>query len=965
MGLRHSRSQAVHVTCVVFFFACAETAFGAEILVDGQRAGVLTTTFDGFNIRNSSRTDLFSSFAESVEINGGFGEGKALANFSVDAEPNAVLISGSSELSATKEPESNGIESHSFLEITFTVFDEPVPFIFGATSFATGRAGLTVEVTRGTTGVAFQTVASGTIALDLVLEPGTYRLQVSSVAISGFNSPGSSTSSFTGRIGEDVCDLTWNTTNGDMGAATSWSPARVPEDSGDSCVNLLLARPGEYEVTFPSLGANSLRVENGVPILLGQVLTLSGRNNRDALSIGDGARMRLVTGTITLPQGGRMVIGAGGDSSATSELFVELSSQIQQDAQGVVDVGVTQKGLLTVSGAGSMSVGELSVGGGETGFVHVLGATSETIRAALAVARDAVIGDDSAGELLVEFGGIFGTLGNLFVGLSAPGSVTVGGEDVGGQGVQSTLTTKGTIIGGNQGTDATVTILEGGLFQTGDVRIGAGLGKGQLLLTGDNDEAMKDAKAEVSGNILVGGANDGLLRLENSALLELGRPNEGHGLRVASDGPGSGSVVLTSDDASPDLPAPMLDIEGTLDMGLTGTGAISVSRGVLSVSESMLVKRGSIALIAKDDPVIKTALLVGGPVFVVGPGDGSGTNVNVEAGARFVAQTSLLFDNGRITLSGALPDPVVDPNAPLAESASLLKVLENLTVGVSSPPDPGDARLRVQNGAVVDAGDIHIRSGEVIVSTAAGLNRPSALQSFSKVTVGNAPSAGSRIATLSVLGESFIEAPQGFLVKASGRVTHTRGAVFPKPRVESGGRIRMIRATGGKNVIPPASYQGGLTLEQGALLTIDADGDPAPHIVIEGDAELLGDLEVSFPDEAGLQTGATFNLLRINGAKNGDFNAIRFPTRSAAFRGNVRFEDGVLVLEVLNPGTPVDGRVPNDVNGDGLVNAIDVQLVVNAVLGVTLHPGFAPDVNIDQWVNAVDVQLVVNAALGV
>ncbi|MBI4558673.1 MAG: hypothetical protein HY706_13920 [Candidatus Hydrogenedentes bacterium] len=55
-------------------------------------------------------------------------------------------------------------------------------------------------------------------------------------------------------------------------------------------------------------------------------------------------------------------------------------------------------------------------------------------------------------------------------------------------------------------------------------------------------------------------------------------------------------------------------------------------------------------------------------------------------------------------------------------------------------------------------------------------------------------------------------------------------------------------------------------------------------------------------------------------------------------------------------------RAPGDVNGDTQVNAVDVQLVINAALG--LDTGYNSDVNGDTQVNAVDVQLVINAALG-
>ncbi|MBI4556939.1 MAG: hypothetical protein HY706_05090 [Candidatus Hydrogenedentes bacterium] len=53
-----------------------------------------------------------------------------------------------------------------------------------------------------------------------------------------------------------------------------------------------------------------------------------------------------------------------------------------------------------------------------------------------------------------------------------------------------------------------------------------------------------------------------------------------------------------------------------------------------------------------------------------------------------------------------------------------------------------------------------------------------------------------------------------------------------------------------------------------------------------------------------------------------------------------------------------------DIDADGAVNAVDVQLVINAALGINIG-GLDADVNLDSNVDAVDVQLVINAALGI
>lgn len=59
-----------------------------------------------------------------------------------------------------------------------------------------------------------------------------------------------------------------------------------------------------------------------------------------------------------------------------------------------------------------------------------------------------------------------------------------------------------------------------------------------------------------------------------------------------------------------------------------------------------------------------------------------------------------------------------------------------------------------------------------------------------------------------------------------------------------------------------------------------------------------------------------------------------------------------------------DHPVPGDVDGNGDVNAVDVQLVVNAALELDIG-GLDADIDNNGDVNAIDVQLVVNAALGI
>jgi len=76
--------------------------------------------------------------------------------------------------------------------------------------------------------------------------------------------------------------------------------------------------------------------------------------------------------------------------------------------------------------------------------------------------------------------------------------------------------------------------------------------------------------------------------------------------------------------------------------------------------------------------------------------------------------------------------------------------------------------------------------------------------------------------------------------------------------------------------------------------------------------------------------------------------------------GYVEFETSALSFFVLY--LPPSGV---DIDRNGVVNAVDIQLVINAVLGLSLQPWMDADVSNSGTASAEDVQLVINAALGI
>jgi hypothetical protein len=82
---------------------------------------------------------------------------------------------------------------------------------------------------------------------------------------------------------------------------------------------------------------------------------------------------------------------------------------------------------------------------------------------------------------------------------------------------------------------------------------------------------------------------------------------------------------------------------------------------------------------------------------------------------------------------------------------------------------------------------------------------------------------------------------------------------------------------------------------------------------------------------------------------------------------NDGYWDGVEILHGSDPtssaNVPAPSGVVNDVNLDGGVNALDVQLVVNGVLAIPVP--YPTDLDGDEDTNAIDVQGVVNSVLGI
>jgi hypothetical protein len=142
-------------------------------------------------------------------------------------------------------------------------------------------------------------------------------------------------------------------------------------------------------------------------------------------------------------------------------------------------------------------------------------------------------------------------------------------------------------------------------------------------------------------------------------------------------------------------------------------------------------------------------------------------------------------------------------------------------------------------------------------------------------------------------------------------------------------------------------------LTPGALVVTVIDGDTAgplagAEVIVRGDIDIAGTAEDN-------------GICNFDALVAGTYTVI---ASAPGYQGALRVENvvpGVNDVSItLEPG--LTALLPEDIDGNGTLDAVDVQIVINAALGIDDRPN--ADVNIDGEVNAVDVQLVINAALG-
>ncbi len=388
--------------------------------------------------------------------------------------------------------------------------------------------------------------------------------------------------------------------------------------------------------------------------------TITGSGTASALRFGGTVSWDVTSGA-RLSAAGGVTVGEGG----TGALQVNGGARI--DGLGTLDSvtgGAGQSASVAVDGSGSTwkSAGELVVGDTGTGAMTVSNAASLSATAqAASPAMVLGLAGGGSGALTVTGAGSSATLtGQLNVGQAGGGVLTIGAGATVHTGDDSALDP-------SEGFD--IAQLSGG--------------SGAATVSG-----VQSLLANV-GRFVVGDAGLGLLAILAGATV-ITSPGTGSGAVIANAAAASGSEVNVSGAGS------NWQIGGLLDVGVAGSGALSLSGGATVTAGSLDAANSAAAVAQISVTGTGSALIVAAAATVAD--DGTGV-LSVLDGATVSAQS--LTIGSQTDSSGALV---------VSGDGSKLSISGSLNIGTAL----GTGDLTVGPGAVVNASVVNLQGGVVL-----------------------------------------------------------------------------------------------------------------------------------------------------------------------------------------------------------------------------------------------------------
>ena len=183
---------------------------------------------------------------------------------------------------------------------------------------------------------------------------------------------------------------------------------------------------------------------------------------------------------------------------------------------------------------------------------------------------------------------------------------------------------------------------------------------------------------------------------------------------------------------------------------------------------------------------------------------------------------------------------------------------------------------------------------------------------------------------------------------ASGTTSWTVSGIT----LQSGTNVLTVTATDAANNSATATLTVTYTAPCSYTLT--------PSIVSVSSAATTGTISVEAPAGCGWTVSWNAGWITITSASSGSGNgtasySLAANTIPVARTGNIAVSDRTFTI---NQGAL------GDINGDGFVNVLDLQILVNVILGES-NASSACDLNRDGLINVIDLQLLINLILGI
>jgi hypothetical protein len=561
------------------------------------------------------------------------------------------------------------------------------------------------------------------------------------------------------------------------------------------------------------------------------------------------------------------------------------------DGAGCSNLLVERNGAFTIGVSGLQSANSLTLRSGAPTLQSVTGGV---LRLSRAVNPQGFGGLEAGEGAVVTVDGVKIDTNGVILGTGGTGEtrLTVQGAEsrIRSLGLTPTDTDDKSIEVGNL-SDAVLEVTNGASIEAGRIEIGlspAGNAaiKGTAFIRGA--AGSQPSTIAATEEVHVGRVGEGVLRVQDGALLQT---REFANVFVGGVGNGEFSVA-GANPANSASPA-RAEIDGELIVGgsqaVTST-AIVGGGGRLTATGVRLGEEGPATLFIQDggrveltdslriDPEHNSLLEVAnGGVLLVGSSLNIGLGVGTGARARVIgAAGGALSQLTGVTLrvGGQFGTGVLELSGQANVEATNLFVPR-----VAEDSSTGNGTVRIEDGAIASF------SQDVLI----GDQGPGLVQ---------------------VSGPSTLNAGIAVEIGADGKLEVAALGTVISPRVRviaSGGRVIGIRERGKQGTAAPGRIEGDLELGDGAILSLEANGDGGPALEVTGNLTAAGELEVIFPADAAIDAGDLFGLLDVAGNASGAFDSVTSPSRTDDFEATASFDNGELVIQVVAPGAPVNG----------------------------------------------------------